>query len=90
MDHSAHTTEQAVRDKSEMVHGMGHGDGESMDSMVRGMRNRFFVTLGLAVLIYLYAPMFRELTGVKLPTPFGISKELLGFLLTTPAVFYGG
>lgn len=89
-DHSGHTTEQGARDKAEIVHGMGHSDGESMDSMVLGMRNRFFVTLGLAVLIYLYAPMFRELTGVTLPTPFGISQELLGFLLTTPAVFYGG
>ena len=89
-DHAAHKTEEMARDKAEMAQEMGHGMGESMDAMVRDMRNRFFVTLALAVLIYLYAPMFQQLTGVALPTPFGISKELLGFLLTTPAVLYGG
>ncbi|MEO7648561.1 MAG: heavy metal translocating P-type ATPase [Gemmatimonadaceae bacterium] len=88
--HAGHGAQDMARDKTEMAHEMGHGMGASMDGMVRDMRNRFFVTLVLAVLIYLYTPMFRELTGVTLPTPFGISKELLGFLLATPAVFYGG
>ena len=89
-DHAGHRAEGMARDKAEMAQGMGHGMGESMDAMVRDMRNRFVVTLALAVLIYLYAPMFQQLTGIALPTPFGISKELLGFLLTTPAVLYGG
>lgn len=90
VDHSGHKADEVARDKAEMAHDMGHGMGESMDAMVRGMRNRFLVTLGLAVVTYLYAPMFQDLTGITLPTPFGISKELLGFLLATPAVLYGG
>ena len=79
-----------ARDKAEMAQEMGHGMVESMDGMVPDMRNRFFATLALAVFIYVYALMFQQLTGIALPTPFGISKELLGFLLATPAVLYGG
>ena len=86
--HAGHKTEGG--DKTEMALEMGHGVGESMDGMVSAMRNRFFVTLALAFLVYLYAPMFQQLTGFALPTPFGISHQLLGFLLTTPAVMYGG
>jgi Cu2+-exporting ATPase len=89
-DHAGHRAEEMARDKAEMAQGMGHGMGASMDEMVRSMRNRLFVTLALAVSVYLYAPMFERITGIALPTPFGISKELLGFLLVTPAVWYGG
>ncbi len=89
-DHAGHRAYEMGRDKTEMAQEMGHGMGASMDGMVRDMRNRFFVTLALAFLIYLYAPMFQQLTGIALSTPFGISKELLGFLLVTPAVVYGG
>ena len=87
---SAEMAKEMAHDKAEMAHGMGHGAGESMDAMVSDMRRRFFVTLALAVLVYLYAPMFQQLTGITLPTPFGISKDLLGFVLVTPAVLYGG
>ena len=89
-DHTGHKTEKMAQDKAEMAEGMGHGKGESMDGMVRGMRNRFFVTLFLSIVIYLYAPMFVKLTGLTLPVPFGLSKNVLMFLLITPAVFYGG
>ena len=89
-DPVGHRAEEMARDKSAMAPEMGHGMGESMDAMVHNMRNRFVVTLALAALIYLYAPMFQRITGFALPTPFGISKELLGFLLVTPAVLYGG
>lgn len=82
--------QKAAHNSSEMASGMGHGEGQSMDAMVSSMRRRFFVTLALAVVIYLYAPMFVSVTGVEVPTPFGISREVLGFLLATPAVFYGG
>ena len=89
-EHAGHRAEEMARDKTAMAQEMGHGMGESMDGMVRDMRNRFVVTLALAVAIYLYAPIFRQLSGIVLPTPFGISTELLDFLLATPAVFYGG
>jgi len=89
-DRAGHKAEEMARDKAEMAQEMGHSMGESMDAMVSDMRRRFFVTLPLAVFIYLYAPIFQRITGIVLPTPFGVSKELLGFLLVTPAVLYGG
>ena len=61
-----------------------------MEKLVRGMRNRFFVTLFLTVLIFLYAPIFVKLIGFEMPLPFGMSKELMGFILATPVVLYGG
>lgn len=89
-DHAGHSAESMPGDKTAMAEGMGHGTGESMEGMVLGMRNRFFVTLLLTIPIYLYAPMFVMLTGITLPVPFGVSKEILMFVLITPAVFYGG
>ena len=89
-DHSGHKAESMSSDKAEMAQEMGHGAGNDIDGMVRDMRNRLLVTLALSILIYLYAPMFTMLTGIVLPVPFGLSKNVLLFLLATPAVFYGG
>ena len=61
----------------------------TMDDMARDMRNRFFVSLILTIPVFLYSPLFTRFFGIHLPTPFGISEELLGFILTTPIVFYG-
>lgn len=63
---------------------------KDIEGMARDMRNRLLVTLVLTIVIYLYAPMFVKLTGLVLPVPFGLSKDVLMFLLATPAVFYGG
>ena len=82
--------DEMSKDKAEEAHEMGHGTGASMDEQIIGMRNRFFVTLFLTILIFLYAPVFVKLTGFKMPLPFGISREVMGFILTTPLVFYGG
>ena len=89
-DHAGHKAEAMSPDKAEMAQEMGHGAGKDIEGMVRDMRNRLLVTLVLTILIYLYAPMFVKLTGLVLPVPFGLSKDLLMFLLATPAVFYGG
>ena len=89
-NHTGHKMNEMSKDKAEMSAEMGHGVGQSMDAVVLGMRNRFFVTLFLTFFIYLYAPMFVKLTGIVLPVPFGLSKEVLMFILVTPAVFYGG
>ena len=63
-NHAGHdATKMPPGDKKAMAAGMGHGTGESMEEMVRGMRNRFFVTLFLTIPIYLYAPMFVNMTG---------------------------
>ena len=89
-DHAGHKAEAMSADKAEMAQAMGHGAGKDIEGMVRDMRNRLLVTLVLTVLIYLYAPMFVKLTGLVLPAPFGLSKDVLMFLLATPTVFYGG
>ncbi|HXV42855.1 MAG TPA: heavy metal translocating P-type ATPase, partial [Anaerolineae bacterium] len=73
-----------------MAHEMGHGAGMSMEEMVRDMRNRFLVSFILAIPVFLYSPLFTDYFGIQLPLPFGLSNEVLSFLLTTPAVLYGG
>lgn len=73
-----------------MAHEMGHGGGMSMEDMVRDMRNRFLVSFILAIPVFLYSPLFTDYFGIQLPLPFGVSNEVLSFLLTTPAVLYGG
>ena len=89
-DHTGHKAGAMSPDKAEMTQEMGHGAGGDMDGMVRDMRNRLVVTFVLTVLIYLYAPMFVKMTGITLPAPFGLSNDVMMFLLATPAVFYGG
>lgn len=89
-DHAGHKSGAMSPDKAAMAHDMGHGSGKDIDGMVRDMRNRLIVTLVLTSLIYLYSPIFVKLTGLVLPAPFGLSKDVLMFVLATPAVFYGG
>ena len=89
-DHAGHKTAEMSQDKAAMTQEMGHGAGVSMERMVSAMRNRFFVTLILTVFILLYAPIFVKVTGFNMPLPFGMSMELMGFILTTPIVLYGG
>jgi P-type Cu2+ transporter len=73
-----------------MAHEMGHGTGVSMEGMVRDMRNRFLVSFILAIPVFLYSPLFTDFFKMQLPLPFGLSNEVLSFLLATPAVLYGG
>jgi Cu2+-exporting ATPase len=73
-----------------MAHEMGHGGGMSMEDMVRDMRNRFLVSFILAIPVFLYSPLFTDYFKIQLPLPFGLSNEVLSFLLATPAVLYGG
>ncbi len=93
--HAGHkmAAEGAVSGEGEMAamaHEMGHGGSMSMEGMVRDMRNRFLVSFLLAIPIFLYSPLFTVTFGIQLPLPFGLSNEVLSFLLTTPAVLYGG
>jgi Cu2+-exporting ATPase len=91
-DHVGHAmpTGAAAGEMASMAHEMGHGGAMSMDSMVRDMRNRFFVTALLAIPVFLYSPLFTDYFGIQLPQPFGLSNAFLSFLFATPAVFYGG
>ena len=89
-EHDGHKAGAMSPDKAEIAQEMGHGAGDDMDAMARDMRNRLVVTFVLTVLIYLYAPMFVKMTGLRLPVPFGLSNDVWMFLFATPAVFYGG
>ncbi|CAG0967025.1 H+-transporting ATPase [Planctomycetaceae bacterium] len=73
-----------------MAHEMGHGGSMNMESMVRDMRNRFLVTLIIAIPVFLYSPLFTDVFKIQLPLPLGLSNQVLSFLLATPAVLYGG
>lgn len=73
-----------------IAHEMGHGAGTSMEAMVRDMRNRFLVALVFAVPVFVYSPLFTQIAGIQAPLTFGLSNEVLSFLLATPAVLYGG
>lgn len=75
---------------TQMAHEMGHGGGMTMEAMVRDMRKRFWVTFVLGLAVTLYSPIGSDVLGLKLRAPFGISNELLMFLLATPAVLWGG
>jgi P-type Cu2+ transporter len=67
-----------------------HADhaGMSMAAMARDMRNRFLVAVFLAVPIMLWSPMGEAILGRQLPTPFGVSPEVLQFVLSLPVIFY--
>ena len=93
--HAEHdmTAEGGVSGEGEMAsmaHEMGHGAGMSMEGMLQDMRNRFLVSFVLAIPVFLYSPLFTDTFGIQLPLPFGLSNEVLSFLLATPAVLYGG
>jgi len=87
-EHAEH--EMATGEMTAMAHEMGHGAGMSMEAMVRDMRNRFLVSFILAIPVFLYSPLFTDVFKVQLPQPFGLSNEMISFLLATPAVLYGG
>lgn len=91
MEHAEHTAEAVpAGEMAQMAHQMGHGTGMSMDDMVRDMRNRFLLTFALAIPVFLYSPLFTEVLQVRLPVPFGLPTDILLFILSTPAVIWGG
>lgn len=68
------------------AHEMGHGGGMSMDSMVRDMRNRFWIALFFSVPIFVYSPM----GGLFTPPapPFDLRLNIWLFFLASAAVLY--
>ena len=87
---SAHEEHSATNGKpaksAEMAHEMGHGGGKDLPTMVRDMRNRFWICLAFSVPIFVYAPM----GGLFAPPapPFGLELNLWLFFLATAAVLY--
>ena len=96
--HKEVSTEHAGHDKAAgmgsqqdaTAHEMGHGGRMSMEELVRDMRRRFIVALVLAIPVFIYSPLFTQVFKIQAPLPFGISNEVISFILTTPAVIYGG
>lgn len=68
-------------------HGGMSGD---LETMARDMLRRTLISIPLTLLILPYSAMVRELTGISPPTPFGLSADVVMFLLSTPVVLYGG
>src|SRR5256884_4445641 len=63
----------------------GHGA-----HMVQDMLRRFIGSAILTVPIVLYSPLGTSLFGRELAPPFGLSPGLLGFVLTSVVVWWGG
>ncbi len=68
-----------------MAHEMGHGSGD-MQSMVRDMRNRFWVALVFTIPIFVWSPMGGMFTPPA--PPFGLRLDQWLFILATAAVIW--
>lgn len=95
--HSGHSwlPEPAIDRKppgGEMPQGHAEHGGMSGDieAMAQDIFRRLLVSIPLTVLILPYSRMLQELTGFSPPVPFGLSADVLMFLLATPVVLYGG
>lgn len=82
--------EKVSKEAARMAHEMGHVPGMGMEGMVRDVRNRFLVTFALAIPISLYSPLATDYLGIRMTVPFGIPNKIFLFLLSTPAVLWGG
>lgn len=69
---------------------MGHGEHEGRgDRMLRDFLRRFVMSAILALPLVIFSPVGARLGLPSMP-PFGLSMGLLGFLLATPVVWWGG
>jgi len=86
--HAAHDAETLPRER-----GAGHpahGDhAEHGAHMVADLLRRFLVSLVLTLPLALFSHI-GSLVGLHLEPPFGLSPGLVGFLLATPVVWWGG
>jgi Cu2+-exporting ATPase len=85
--HEGHTAHGGQPAKSaEMAQEMGHGEGMDLPTMVRNMRNRFWISLIFGLPIFVYAPI----KGLYTPPapPFGLELNLWLFFFATGAIVY--
>ncbi len=87
-DHKGHVSNGGSSSpmSSDMAHEMGHGGNMDLPSMVRDMRNRFWICLLFAAPIFIYSPM-----GNMFPAPappFGLPLNQWLFGLASAAVLY--
>ena len=91
MERHVHDVEAAAAPKGPPEHQhapearVGHGA-----HMVQDMLRRFIGSAILTVPIILYSPLGTSLFGRALAPPFGVSPALLGFVLTSIVVWWGG
>ncbi len=91
MERHVHDVEAAAAPKGPPEHQhapearAGHGA-----HMVQDMLRRFIGSAILTVPIILYSPLGTSLFGRALAPPFGMSPALLGFVLTSIVVWWGG
>ena len=83
MERHVHHVEAAAAAKGPPEH--EHGA-----HMVQDMLRRFIGSAILTVPIILYSPLGTSLFGRALAPPFGVSPALLGFVLTSIVVWWGG
>ncbi len=83
MERHVHDVEAAAAPKGPPEH--QHGA-----HMVQDMLRRFIGSAILTVPIILYSPLGTSLFGRALAPPFGVSPALLGFVLTSIVVWWGG
>lgn len=76
--------------RAAMADEMGHSADMSMTEMVLDMKRRFIVALVLAIPVFIYSPLFTQVFRIQAPLPFGVSNDVISFILATPAVLYGG
>jgi len=71
---------------------MGHdmSDPAMARAMEADMRRRFWVALALTIPIVLYSSLGTEVLRLHLPVPFGLPRNWLLLLLTTPVVWWCG
>src|SRR3989441_952543 len=67
-----------------------HDHGHAAPDMAHDMLRRFVGAAIVTVPIVLYSPLGTSLVGRELAPPFGLSRGLLGFVLTSVVVWWGG
>ncbi|MHB8432316.1 MAG: heavy metal translocating P-type ATPase [Candidatus Tyrphobacter sp.] len=72
--------------KADQMAEMGHSSGMDMDATVRDMRNRFWISLGFTLTLLAFSPMGLKIPS--LPTPFGLDKNVVLFVLASGAILY--
>ncbi|MDP9886001.1 Cu2+-exporting ATPase [Sinomonas atrocyanea] len=92
--HTGHRTAHTGHDMTALLHA-GHGDphamhtqGEHAGHSVAMFRDRFWLTLGLSVVVVTFSPMFWHLFGAMPPAFPG--SDWIGPLLGTVIFVYGG
>ena len=95
-EHARHAAEAIVHEHGGPASHAAHDHAAMLSDprvaavMERDMRNRFIVSLILAIPVILYSDLGRAIFGSSPPAPFGLGDDWMAFILATPVVFYGG